>query len=192
MEWIGQLDQSLIFLVREHLSSPVLDRIMLFFTTMGDGGLLWIAMGLGLLFFPKTRRIGLLLLIALFFAHLIGSVLLKNLFARPRPCVTFPDIPLLIPRPSGFSFPSGHASSSFAGAAVLFFAAGKKMGIPALAAASLIAFSRVYLFVHYPTDILAGAFLGLLTGWFWVRALDWARPTKKAVQKREAGDERKE
>ena len=66
------------------------------------------------------------------------------------------------------------------------------MGIPALAAASLIAFSRVYLFVHYPTDILAGAFLGLLTGWFWVRALDWARPTKKAVQKREAGDERKE
>lgn len=185
MEWIGQLDQSLIFLVREYLSSPVLDGIMLFFTTMGDGGLLWIAMGLGLLFFPKTRRIGLVLLIALFFTHLIGSVLLKNLFARPRPCVTFPDIPLLIPRPSGFSFPSGHASSSFAGAAVLFFAAGKKAGIPAFTVALLIAFSRVYLFVHYPTDILAGALLGLFWGWFWVRALDWARPTEVQTEKKQ-------
>lgn len=182
MEWIGQLDQSLIFFVREHLTSPALDGIMLFFTTIGDGGLLWIAIGLGLLLFPKTRRIGLMLLIALFFTHLIGSVLLKNLFARPRPCVTFPDVPLLIPRPSAFSFPSGHASSSFAGAAVLFFAAGKKAGIPALAAASLIAFSRVYLFVHYPTDILAGALLGLLIGWFWVRALDWARPAKQPAR----------
>ncbi len=175
MEWIQQLDETVIFFVREQLVSPILDAIMRFFTLLGDGGVLWIGVGLGLLLFPKTRRMGLTMLLALFVTHLLGSVLLKNLIGRPRPFFDFPEVSLLIPPPSAFSFPSGHSSSSFAAAGVLLFAAGKRVGIPALIVAALVAFSRVYLFVHYPTDVLAGALLGLLVGWTAVRVMERTR-----------------
>ena len=96
---------------------------------------------------------------------LAGNLLLKNVVARPRPCDVIPEMPLLIPQPQSFSFPSGHTMSSFAAATVLLFASWK-WGIAAYAMAGVVGFSRVYLFVHYPTDVLAGVALGIaVAGW---------------------------
>ena len=92
---------------------------------------------------------------------LLGEIALKNIICRPRPFQDMPGIPLLIPPPSGYSFPSGHSCASFAAATIIFLK-DRRPGAAALALAALIAFSRVFLFVHYPTDVLAGSLLGVL------------------------------
>ena len=145
----------------QQMHNDILDKIMIFITSLGDGGGIWILLALVLLLFKKTRRCGATVLVALIFQLLLGNILLKNIFARLRPFYDYPTVKLLIDKPGGFSFPSGHTFSSFAAAAsVLLY--NKKIGIPAIMLASLIAFSRLYLFVHYPTDILAGIFFGIL------------------------------
>lgn len=120
-------------------------------------------MGLALLFFPKYRKWGIAMLCALLLTTLLGEGLLKHLIARPRPFMHYPDLALLIPPPSTYSFPSGHSAASFA-AAVVLFRCRRSFGIPALILAALIAFSRLFLFVHYPTDVLAGILLGTAVG----------------------------
>ena len=92
---------------------------------------------------------------------IIGNGILKNLVRRSRPCWIDTTIPLLIANPTDFSFPSGHTLASFE-AAVMIFLHNKKFGIPALLLAMLIGFSRLYLFVHFPTDVLGGAILGTI------------------------------
>lgn len=149
----------LLFL-QEHLRTAFGDFFFPLVTHLGDAGIVWIALGLSLLIPKKTRRCGLAVLIALAVTFVVGNVVMKNLIARPRPFIVYPDIELLIAPPSGFSFPSGHSSSSFAAATALFCFY-KKPGIAALVLAALIAFSRMYLFVHYPTDVLTGIMLGI-------------------------------
>ncbi len=145
----------------QQMHNDILDKIMIFITSLGDKGMVWIVLALVLLLFKKTRRCGVAVLVALALQLLLGNILLKNIFARLRPFYDYPTVKLLIDKPGGFSFPSGHTFSSFAAAAsVLLY--NKKIGIPAIVLASLIAFSRLYLFVHYPTDILAGIFFGIL------------------------------
>jgi len=145
----------------QEMHSPVLDKIMVFFSTLGNAGLFWIAISLILLIIPKTRKIGLHMGLAITITYIFGNLVLKNLVARQRPYFVDPNVTLLIKKPSEYSFPSGHSMNGFAAATSLFLN-NKKWGIPALIVASIIAFSRLYNFVHWPTDVICGILLGIL------------------------------
>ena len=154
--------------IAENLYCPFLDFLMPIITLFGDAGIFWIAVAVVLLLIPKYRKIGLSMGAALLMGLLLCNVMLKPLVARIRPYdyqlehfgVT---IPLLVERQHDFSFPSGHTIASFE-AAVALLLCNKKLGIPAMVLAVLIAFSRLYLYVHYPTDVLASVVLGTVLG----------------------------
>jgi undecaprenyl-diphosphatase len=133
-------------------------------TALGSGGAVWIACVLILITLRRYRRHGLLLLIGLVAGALVGNVILKIVIARPRPCWLNPDFPLLVPKPTDYSFPSGHALSSFLAATILG-KTDRRFGFVAFPLAVLIAFSRLYLYVHFPSDVLAGAVLGMSLGY---------------------------
>ena len=157
------MDQTILLWIQATWHYPILDKIMSMASVMGNKGLVWIAAALLLMVNRKTRFIGILTLAALLLATVMGEGLLKHLIQRPRPYDDFPSINLLIAKSSAYSFPSGHATSAFAAAAVLARYL-KKYAAAFWALASLIAFSRLYLFMHYPTDIIAGILLGLACG----------------------------
>lgn len=138
-----------------------LSDIMIFFSTIGNGGICWIAVCLVLLLVPRTRKCGIVMAVSMLLTMIVGNEIIKKVVARPRPCAVDRGVTLLIPFPSQYSFPSGHTSNSFS-AAVSIFLFYRKPGIIALVVAGIIAFSRMYLFVHYPTDILGGILLGTL------------------------------
>lgn len=141
--------------------NPVLTPVMHVFTLVGEGGILWIILGLILLIRKDTRKTGMVVILALLLCLLTCNMALKNIVARPRPFWRNTDVLLLIKAPIEFSFPSGHSTSSFAAAfSVLLW--NRRWGIVAILTASLIAVSRIYFYVHYPTDVLAGALLGIL------------------------------
>ena len=148
------LEFDFLYMIQK-LHNPVLDKIMIVLTKLGDAGILWIAIALILLIPKKYRRAGLQMLITMAITYVIGNLILKNLIARERPCWIDTTVPLLIASPSGYSFPSGHSMNGFASALALFLN-DKKLGIPALVLAAAIAFSRLYHFVHFPTDVLGG------------------------------------
>lgn len=141
--------------------TPVLDRLMLFITSLADHGLLWIVLGVVMLCRKNDRKTGINLLLSLLLSLLVGNIFLKNIIMRPRPCWIDPSVPMLLPAPLDYSFPSAHTMHSFAAAFSVFFHH-KKAGIIFLIVASLIAFSRMYLFVHFPTDIAGGLIIGTL------------------------------
>lgn len=143
---------------------PWLDAVMIFFSALGNGGFIWIVLGVILLIIPRTRKCGLHVLLAMAVTYLLGNVILKNVVARPRPFTVDTSVRLLIPCPSEHSFPSGHTANGFA-AAVSVFMNYRKPGVAVLLVAGIIAFSRMYLFVHYPTDILGGILLGIFDAW---------------------------
>lgn len=154
--------------IAANLWCPFLDAVMPVITLLGDAGIFWIAIAVVLLFFPKTRRVGLGMGVALIMGLLVCNLTLKPLIARIRPYdyqlqhfgMT---IKLLIEAQHDFSFPSGHTIASFEAATVLMIHS-KKAGIPAMVLACLIAFSRLYLYVHYPTDVLVSVVLGIAFG----------------------------
>ncbi|MFR1832308.1 MAG: phosphatase PAP2 family protein [Lachnospiraceae bacterium] len=145
----------------QQFRSPGLDEFMTAITFLGDGGWFWIALGAVLLAVPKTRKTGAAVLISLAVGFILGNLILKNAVARQRPCWLDQAVPLLIKSPTDYSFPSGHSLASFEGA-VSIFLYHKKWGIAAVILAVLIACSRMYLFVHFPSDVLAGSLLGIL------------------------------
>ncbi|HCC34169.1 MAG TPA: phosphatase PAP2 family protein [Ruminococcaceae bacterium] len=144
----------------ESLHTPVLNNIMIFITSLGDHGAVWIVISLIFLLFKNRRIYGLLSLISLALGALTGELLLKHLIARPRPFIQFETLTPLVSA-SNYSFPSMHTACAFA-AAFILFKMNKKIGIAAYGLAVLIALSRIYLLVHFPTDILAGVVLGTL------------------------------
>lgn len=153
-----ELEYSILYALQS-IDSPILDKCMVFLTHLGDGGYFWIGLGIVLLVLKKHRRTGLQLLMSMLFTFIIGNLILKNLFHRERPFVSHEPLKELIEWPSSYSFPSGHTMNGFAAAFAVFFR-NKGLGIPALVLASLIAISRMYLFVHFPTDILGGFLVG--------------------------------
>ena len=145
------------------LHTPARDAVMLFFTRLGNAGFVWIALAAILLLFRRTRKAGCAMATALVLYLVAGDCILKPLFARPRPCDVNTAITILVKRPHGHSFPSGHTASAFAAAFALWLQ-NRKLGVPALMLAAFIAFTRLYLYVHFPTDVLGGLVLGLALG----------------------------
>lgn len=149
----------------QSMRTPIGDAVIPLVTKLGDVGAIWILLSVVLLLIPKTRKSGAILAVALCVDGVLCNGILKNLIRRIRPCDVNPSIQLLIKRPDDFSFPSGHTAVSFAAVAALYFAGERKLWIPALALAVIIAFSRLYLYVHYPTDILGGIAVGIFAGY---------------------------
>ncbi|MCI2049751.1 MAG: phosphatase PAP2 family protein [Lachnospiraceae bacterium] len=160
---IQDLDWSVLRWIHGTLSCGFLDVVMPAVSRMGDLGAIWILTALLMLFSKKHRRCGLILLIALGLCFVIGNQFLKPLIARSRPCWIDTGVRLLIPNETDYSFPSGHTLASFAAATVIF-RMDRKGGAAAYLLAFLIAFSRLYLYVHFPSDILGGILIGLLIG----------------------------
>ncbi len=145
------------------LRNPFFDWFFSAFTHLGDGGMLWIAIALICLCLKKTRKTGLCMVFALALGFLIANLGLKPLVARQRP-FQLKNVKILIAPPTDFSFPSGHTVSSF-GAATALFKNNRKWGSVAFVVAGLIAFSRLYLYVHFPSDVICGILIGLLCGY---------------------------
>ena len=158
-----ELDFKILDFIREHFTCKAMDIIMKCFTFLGEVGWFWILLGIALVAFPKTRRIGVTVIAALGISFLVCNLAVKPMVGRIRPYDLKEGIELIVSKPTDFSFPSGHTSASFAAAAAIF-AYRKKWGSGALALAALIAFSRLYLYVHYPSDVLAGLVLGVFAG----------------------------
>lgn len=162
--------QFLDWLQRLHTSAG--NVFFTFITRFGDAGIFWILLGVVLLIVPKTRKSGGILLLSLLIEVILCNAILKNAFHRIRPFDVNTSVHLLIRKPLDFSFPSGHTAASFAAVAALFFAKEGTIWKPALILALLIAFSRMYLYVHYPTDILGGILIGTLCGYLGCKIME--------------------
>lgn len=149
----------------QQLHTPILDTFMIFVSKLGDKGAVWIVLAVLLLIFPKTRKAGMLVAAALIIDAVLCNIMLKPMVARVRPYDINTAVEILVAKPKDFSFPSGHTAASFAAASALWFSKEGKLWMPALLLAVLIALSRMYLYVHYPTDVLGGAILGIFCGW---------------------------
>ena len=156
-------DWEILYFIQNNLRAPFLDFFFSNITLLGELALCWFVWGIVLLFFKKHRKVGLLVIIGVLIGALIGNLILKNAVARPRPSWIDTSVALLISNPDDFSFPSGHTLSSTIAATILTLS-NKKFGYFAIPLAVIMAFSRLYLFVHFPTDIFAGAVIGLVIG----------------------------
>lgn len=145
----------------QDIHNPVLDKVMVFVSALGNAGIFWIAVGLLLLITKRYRRGGAQMLVAMAVTFVIGNLILKNLVARERPFWIDREVLLLMASPSDYSFPSGHSMNGFAGS-VSLLCIDRRIGIPAVILAAIIAFSRLYLFMHFPTDVFAGIVIGLV------------------------------
>ncbi len=159
MEYLNIWEAKTLHILHDALQCGFFDWLMPIVTSLGNAGIFWILLAVVLLCFKKTRKVGITMGIALAFGFIVVNLTLKPLVARVRPYVFDSTITLLISPETDFSFPSGHTLASFEGA-VSIFLYNKKFGIAAILLASLIAFSRLYLMVHYPMDVLAGILLG--------------------------------
>jgi len=161
---LQQWDWSILSAIAQLRAFSFLDVLMPFVSRLGDAGFIWIVAGVALLCTRRYRKVGVAVLLALAIGVLVGNVALKNIIARPRPCWLQPEMLLLAENPTDYSFPSGHTLSSVIAATVLIRGE-KRFAWGAVPLAGLIAFSRLYLFVHFPSDILGGIVLGIAIGW---------------------------
>ena len=157
--------------------TEVLDSFFLGLTRVaGSYGQLWLIIAALLLIFKGTRKAGISVVIAYMAVYLLGQIILKQLISRPRPCQIDQAFALLVARPSSSSFPSTHSAWAF-GAATAIFMQHRKLGAAAYAVAALIAFSRMYMFLHFPTDVLFGAAMGMALGVLvhWIMKTLWKK-----------------
>ncbi len=165
MEWMMGLDGQILIYIQEVVRNEFFTSLFRGITALGDSGAAWVVLSLVLLIPRKTRKAGVMSLTALVFSFLVNNLMLKNLVGRVRPYEVVEGLVPLIPRPWDYSFPSGHTGSSFASAWVFFRKLPRWAGIFLLVRAGLIGLSRLYLGVHYPTDVLFGAVSGILCGY---------------------------
>ena len=190
MDAIYSFDYSILNYINEHFHNAFFDGFFSIITHLADAGWFWIALAALLLCFKKTRKTGCVMGAALLMGVIFGNGILKPLIHRVRPYDNAAWSPavtratLLISPPSDYSFPSGHTLASFEGAFGIFLC-NKKWGAPALVLAVLIAFSRLYFYIHYPTDVIGGMMLGIgfaVAAFFIVGAI-WNKVTKKQLPK---------
>lgn len=155
------MDFNILYFIQS-LRTPLLDKVFVTITSIpGNYGQMWVALAVLLLLFKKTRKCGIVMLLSYGLVYGMGQYILKDLIARPRPCHLDETIELLISRPNSYSCPSTHSGWAFA-AATSIYLFNSKYGILTYVFASLVAFSRMYLFVHFPSDVLIGIVLGIL------------------------------
>ena len=172
-EFITEIDFTILNWIQEHLKCDILDKVMPVFTSIGNKGALFILMAVVLLCISKYRKWGAALACSLFLGFLFGNLLIKNIVARVRPYDQAANITLLIDKLKDYSFPSGHTMAAFEFFAVLcMMPVKKRYKILAGIVAFTMAFSRLYLQVHFPSDVLGGMLLGTLFGVMGVRIVD--------------------
>ena len=158
-------DVNVLNWIQEHVCNPFLDIVFTILTYFGEGGIFWIAMALVFLFYKKTRRTGIMMGAAMIIGIALGNGILKNVIGRVRPYDLEGALraakDIIVPVSSDASFPSGHSLACFECATVLMYR-NVKIGIPALILSIGVGLSRIYAYVHYPTDVIAGAILGCL------------------------------
>lgn len=172
-DYITKIDFAILNWIQEHLKCDILDYFMPVFTSLGNKGILFILLAVVFLAVPKFRKWGASLACSLFLGFLFGNLLIKNVVARVRPYDQVENITLLIDKLNDYSFPSGHTMAAFEFFAVICMMpvrAGYKVmaGIMAV----VMAFSRLYLHVHFPSDVLGGMVLGFLFGIMGVRIVE--------------------
>ncbi|MBR1970431.1 MAG: phosphatase PAP2 family protein [Clostridia bacterium] len=155
------MDFSILNFIQDYIKCDFLDFLFPIITHLGDAGFVWILIAVSLMFFKNYRKTGVAMAIGLVLGLIIGNIILKNLFGRLRPFEVAEGINLLIKAPKDPSFPSGHTLASFISATIVFINH-KKAGMWLFVLAFLIAFSRLYLYVHFPTDVLFGGILGVV------------------------------
>jgi undecaprenyl-diphosphatase len=156
---LWKFDFEILFFIKDHVRNSFLDVIVPFYTNLGDDGIMWIAVGLIMLIPKKTHKCGIMVLAALLVMLVVNNIILKNLIARPRPCATYPELVELVHIPTSYSFPSGHTVSAMA-VAFTILTQHKKLGIVAVIMAFLMGLSRLYVGVHFPTDVYGGIIVG--------------------------------
>ena len=181
MEALSQWEGGALLWIQEVLRGPVQDAFFSFYTQLGNGGILWIALCVVLLFFPRTRKAGSWALIAMLFGLVCTNVLLKHLVGRTRPWLVLEGLVPLVVEDDPNSFPSGHTCAAFACCVTWARCTGKRwLRCLCIAAALLMGFSRLYVGVHFPSDVLAGCAVGCLCAW-----LSWR--AQRAVEARMGG-----
>ncbi|WP_300295543.1 phosphatase PAP2 family protein [uncultured Intestinimonas sp.] len=181
MEALSQWEGGALLWIQEVLWGPVQDAFFSFYTQLGNGGILWIALCVVLLFFPRTRKAGFWALIAMLFGLVCTNVLLKHLVGRTRPWLVLEGLVPLVVEDDPNSFPSGHTCAAFACCVTWARCTGKRwLRCLCIAAALLMGFSRLYVGVHFPSDVLAGCAVGCLCAW-----LSWR--AQRAVEARMGG-----
>lgn len=182
MEFLINLDGNILLWIQEYIRQDWMEGFWKGITMLGDSGWFWIALSLLLMVPRQTRWIGITSLAAIVIGALITNVTLKNLVARTRPYEVVEGLVLLIEKQRDYSFPSGHTCASFAAVGVYWRMLPKKFGIPLVILAAMIAFSRLYVGVHYPTDVLAGLLIGLFAAWAARHMQKYVRSHRKKVE----------
>lgn len=163
MDFLLQFDGNILLWIQEYLRSDLWTWFWINITKLGNSGFIWLATAILMLFFKKTRNVGIVSLCSIALCFLITNVGLKNIVARPRPYTQIAELMILTHPETSFSFPSGHTANSFAIALIYYRMLPKKYGITAVVLATLIGLSRLYIGVHYPTDVIGGLFVALFT-----------------------------
>ena len=162
MEIISKIDMDSAYFFASFPKDGAVCAVMRIISRAGDYGLVWLLLGVILCLPGKRRFSGACLFLSMLLCFVVCNLTLKPLVNRPRPFDMYPWItPLLIPE-DGFSFPSGHAASSFAAACAMFMTLPRRWGFPALALAAAIAASRLFMRVHFLTDVVCGAIIGFM------------------------------
>jgi len=165
LEGLLALDGNILLWIQEFVRVGFLDPVVALYTQLGNAGLLWIGLCLGMLLFKKTRKAGVLGLLSLALGALCTNVVLKHLVSRPRPWLTVEGLTCLVVEKDPNSFPSGHTCAAFAAAGIWLHTLPEKwMRVTALVLAAVMGLSRLYVGVHFPSDVLAGAAIGFACG----------------------------
>lgn len=178
------MDGQILLFIQEWIRNDFLTPLMVAVTKLGDSGFIWIALSMVLLLFKKTRKAGWIAFLSIAFCFLINNLILKNAVARTRPYEVVEGLELLTARADDFSFPSGHACSSFAAASSYYRVLPRKAGVAAMILAVWIAFSRLYVGIHYPTDVLCGALIGIFGSLLVFKIWQWIEKMRALIKKR--------
>ncbi|MBP3807481.1 MAG: phosphatase PAP2 family protein [Eubacterium sp.] len=174
-------EEEFLLYLQNNVRTEFLNHVMQFFSFLGNFGWFWIVLCIVLIAVKKTRPIGIIAATALVASLLIVNGIIKPVVSRTRPFVSIEELTLITRKPLDSSFPSGHTSSAFVvSCAITWCLSGKKkwIGVILIIIASLIAFSRLYLGAHYPTDVIAGLLLGIT-----ISVVTYFALRKKVLQK---------
>lgn len=161
LEWEG----AVLLWIQNNLRGPLTDSLFSFYTQLGNAGMIWLVACVLMLCFKRTRRAGVTGLVALAVGFVLTNLILKPLVHRARPWLVIEGLIPLVSEGDPHSFPSGHTSAAFAAACAWRPHLPKKWGNAALVCAVLMGFFRLYVGVHFPTDVLVGALVGCLSAW---------------------------